>query len=110
MIPLICDPRDIWPDDVPIGTFHIEDTTVEGYPGATAHILYVCPNGRRCGVLLGPVHIDRPTPDKLPIWGWDGDHTCPSITPSIDCRTTMRDGSPSGGCGWHGHIVNGAFC
>jgi len=93
-----CDPRDVWPDDVVPGTFHVEQCAVAGYPKATAHILFVCPNNRRCGVLLGPEPVDRPSPEGLCIWGWDGNFTAPTITPSIDC---------AGGCGWHGYITAG---
>lgn len=100
------DARDEWPSDVPRGTFDIEPGTVEGYPGATAHILFVCPNGRRCGLLLGPAFIGRPRPDALCIWQWDGDVDCPTITPSINCLAE-KDGKPAGGCGWHGFVTKG---
>lgn len=33
-----------------------------------------------------------------PKFHWDGNLTCPSITPSIGCDHR---------CGWHGHITNG---
>jgi hypothetical protein len=108
VIPLTRDDRDEWPDDVPIGTFSIELNGIEGYPGATAHILFVCPNRRRCCVLLGPQHVDRPHPDALAIWAWNGDRDWPTITPSINCLA-KKDGKPAGGCGWHGFITDGAF-
>lgn len=92
------DERDEWPEDTPPGTFDIGLGGVQGYPQSTARILFVCPNHKRCAVLLGPKHVDRPTSDALPIWGWDGNTEKPTITPSIDC---------SKGCGWHGHIING---
>jgi len=94
------DERDVWPDDVPVGTFDIYLGGTEGYPASTAHILFVCPNGKRCGVMLGPQHVGRPAPDKQVIWGWDGNREYPTITPSINCV---------GGCGWHGHITSGEF-
>ncbi len=90
--------RDVWPDDVPIGTFSIELGGVQGYPAATAHIQFVCPNRQRCAILIGPAHVNRPTPDALPIWGWNGDRDRPTLIPSIDCSRV---------CGWHGHIVDG---
>ena len=102
------DDRDVWPDDVQVGTFQIEDGGVQGYPGATAHILFVCPKGQRCAVLLGPTHVPRPAPDALCVWAWNGDKDRPSITPSIDC-VAVKDGEPTAGCGWHGYITDGRF-
>jgi hypothetical protein len=67
------DERDEWPSDEPVGSFDIDLGGVQGYPGATAHIIFVCPNGHRCGVLVGPQFVNRPTPDALCIWGWNGD-------------------------------------
>ena len=101
------DDRSEWPDDVPVGTFSIEDGGVQGYPAATAHITFVCPKGQRCSALLGPTHVGRPTPDALCIWGWNGDKDRPTLTPSINCLAVKDDGTPAGGCGWHGHIANG---
>lgn len=100
------DVRDDWPADVPVGTFDIEPGTVTGYPGATAHLTFVCPNGRRCGLLLGPAAVSRPRPDALSIWQWDGNRDYPTITPSINCLAE-KDGKPAGGCGWHGFITKG---
>jgi hypothetical protein len=102
------DERDEWPDDVPVGSFDIEPGTIEGYPGMTAHIIFVCPNDRRCAVLLGPQHVDRPTPNGLCIWQWDGNRERPTITPSINCLSE-KDGKPVGGCGWHGFVTNGVI-
>jgi hypothetical protein len=107
---LIRDTRDEWPDSVPIGTFDI-DLCPHGivvYPGATAHILFVCPKGKRCGVLLGPSPVGREHPDAACIWGWNGDRDKPTLTPSINCLAE-KDGKPTGGCGWHGFITNGEF-
>ena len=100
------DTRDEWPAGVPIGTFDIERGAIEGYPGATAHIIFVCPNNRRCAVLLGPSAVSRPAEDKLCIWGWDGNRERPTVTPSINCLAE-KDGKPAGGCGWHGFITKG---
>ena len=102
------DDRDEWPDDVPVGTFDIEQGGVQGYPEATGHIMFVCPKGHRCGVLVGPQHIPRPNPDALCIWAWNGDKDKPTLTPSIDC-VSEKDGKPTGGCGWHGFITNGVI-
>lgn len=101
------DERDEWPADVAVGTFDIELGGVQGYPGATAHLLFVCPNNRRCAVLLGPTHVPRPAKGQLCIWAWNGDRERPTITPSINCRNVDDDGKPAGGCGWHGFITNG---
>ena len=102
------DEREDWPADVPVGTFDITPCTVALYPSATAHILFVCPNNRRCGVFLGPRHVDRPAADGHCIWAWDGDRERPTITPSINCLAE-KDGQPAGGCGWHGYITNGGI-
>lgn len=103
---MVRDTRDEWPDTEPVGSFDIEQRGVEGYPGCTAHIFFVCPNGKRCGVLLGAQAVSRPSEDKLNIWGWDGNTERPTITPSINC-ISEKDGKPTGGCGWHGFISNG---
>jgi len=108
MVKMQRDSRDVWPDDVPLGTFDIHPRGVQGYPGSTASILFVCPNAKRCSVLLGPTFVDRPTENDLCIWGWDGNMENPTITPSINC-ISEKDGKPTGGCGWHGHITNGAL-
>ncbi len=100
------DSRDEWPPDEQVGSFDIHLGGVQGYPGATAHILFVCPKGQRCGVLVGPQFVNRPTPDALCIWGWNGDCDKPTLTPSINC-IAEKDGKPTGGCGWHGFITNG---
>lgn len=102
------DERDVWPDDAPVGTFDIRSNGIQGYPGITGHIMFVCPNNRRCLVHIGPIHIDRPTPDAICIWGWDGNRERPTLTPSINCQSE-RDGKPAGGCGWHGFITNGTI-
>ena len=103
------DDRDEWPKDEPVGSFDIEPFNCPSeYPTATAHILFVCPNGRRCGVLLGPVSTPRPSEDKCHVWGWDGNVERSTITPSINC-IAEKDGKPTGGCGWHGFITNGVM-
>jgi len=98
------DPRDVWPDDVPIGTFDLDEAIIAGYPGATGHLLFVCPGNKRCGVLVGPQPVAR-----LYVWGWDGNLEHPTLTPSINCLAE-KEGRITGGCGWHGHIQNGEFC
>src|SRR6266853_6937893 len=95
------DTSDEWPSNEPIGSFDIGIRGVEGYPGSTAHIIFVCLNERRCSVLLGPVFVDRPNPDALCIWQWDGNIEHPTLNPSINC-IAEKDGKPTGGCGWHG--------
>ena len=94
------DSRNVWPDDVPIGTFDIVQHGLEGKDGVTAHIMFVCPKSQRCGVFLGPAFVRRSNPDDLCIWQWDGNVEKPTIKPSINCV---------GGCGWHGHITNGGM-
>src|SRR6266850_2693626 len=88
------DDRDEWSSDEPIGSFDIEHGTLAGYT-STAHILFVCPNGKRCAVLLGPSFVDRATPDGLCVWQWDGNMERPTITPSINC-IAEKDGKPTG--------------
>lgn len=106
MFNMIRDNRDEWPSDVPIGTFDIELGGTQGYPASTAHIIFVCPNSKRCSLFLGPSFVERPNPDALCIWGWDGNTEQPTLNPSINC-ISEKDGKPTGGCGWHGHITNG---
>ncbi len=98
---------DIWPNDVPIGTFDIHLSKVEGYNN-TASILFVCPNNKRCSILLGEQFIPRPNEDSLCVWQWDGNIEQPTIKPSINC-ISEKDGKPTGGCGWHGYITNGVM-
>lgn len=105
---MVRDQRDEWPADTPPGTFDIEITTVEGYPGVTARILFECPNGRRCGALLAPQPIPRAEGRLLYVWGWDGNVEQPTLTPSINC-IAEKDGKPTGGCGWHGFITKGVM-
>ena|SRR2546429_9400233 len=105
---MVRDPRDEWPKDEPVGSFDIRIHGVEGYPGVTASILFVCPRGERCGVLLAPQPIERPRPDACYVWGWDGNMERPTLTPSINC-IAEKDGKPTGGCGWHGFITNGVM-
>lgn len=99
---------EVWSNSEPPGTFDIEDHPhgVEGQPGVTAHILFVCPNGKRCSVFVGPAPVERPRPDACYTWGWNGDKDRPTLTPSINC-IAEKDGKPTGGCGWHGFIANG---
>lgn len=56
---------------------------------------FMCPNARR--VCQVRIHRDPPA---HPIWGWDGDKVCPTITPSIGCDQSPR-------CGAHVNITNG---
>lgn len=104
------DDRDEWPADEPIGSFDIDvnEHGIQGYPGAKGHMLFVCPNGHRCGVLVGPAAVTRPSEDKACVWGWDGNIDRPTITPSINC-IAEKDGKPTGGCGWHGFITAGVM-
>lgn len=97
---MVRDPRDEWPADEPVGSFDIAQRGVQGYPGCTAHIMFVCPSGKRCTVFLGPAAVDRPSPEAHCVWAWDGNLERPTLTPSINCV---------GGCGWHGHITNGVI-
>jgi hypothetical protein len=101
------DTRDVWPADVPIGTFDVRLTAVKDYPAATGHLAFVCPNGHRCGFFVGPQFVDRPTKDAFCIWGWDGNIEQPTITPSINCVSVDDEGKPAGGCGWHGFMRAG---
>jgi hypothetical protein len=107
---MVRDERDEWPEGEPVGSFDIDLSPhgIQSYPGATAHMLFVCPNGKRCAVLLGPQAVGRPSPDALCIWGWDGNRDRPTLTPSINC-IAEKDGKPTGGCGWHGHITAGVM-
>jgi Family of unknown function (DUF6527) len=90
--------RDVWPGDVPVGTFDIIQHGLQGKDEVTAHIMFVCPGAKRCGVFLGPACVDCKTPDDLCVWQWDGDVEKPTIKPSINCV---------GGCGAHFFITTG---
>lgn len=100
------DDRDVWPDDVPVGIFDIvqhglQDTSSSlPVDGITAHIVFVCPGSKRCGVFVGPAHIGRKSPDDLVVWQWDGNLEKPTLTPSINCV---------GGCGAHFFITAGVM-
>lgn len=115
-IKMVPDCRDEWPDEDPNtpgvqripGKFDIRMAHVQGYPGATAHIEFICPNARYCGVLMGPVAVAKPNPDALGVWGWDGNKEAPTLTPSLNCLAE-KDGKPAGGCGWHGWIKGGVM-
>jgi hypothetical protein len=102
------DERDEWPSTEPVGSFDVTDGEVAGYPGATGHMIFVCPKGKRCAVLVGPSPVERPDQKSLFIWGWNGDRERPTLTPSVNC-IAEKDGKPTGGCGWHGFIINGTM-
>jgi len=109
---MVRDERDEWPADEPIGSFDINagpGHSVQGYPGANGHIIFVCPNNRRCSVLVGPSPVERPSKDACYVWGWNGDKDRPTLTPSINCRSVDDEGKASSGCGWHGHIIDGVI-
>ena len=107
---MIRDSGDEWPNDVPLGSFDItlSPNGILGYPGATAHLIFVCPNGKRCVVLLGPSPVSKQHPDGLSIWGWNGGMEKPTLTPSLNC-ISEKDGKPTSGCGWHGFITDGVM-
>ncbi len=116
-IPMHVDPGPEWPDEDPIapgiqrtpGKFDISaEHGVEGYPGVTGRLAFICPNGRFCSVLLAPQPIPRSAPDRCYVWGWNGNREAPTLTPSINC-IAEKDGKPTGGCGWHGFIQNGVM-
>lgn len=94
-IQMVRNTADEWPDDAPPGTF---DIPVEG-----GRIMFVCPNGHRCGVLLQPF-----TAEGLNSWTWDGNANAPTLSPSINC-IAEKDGKPTGACGWHGFIQKGVM-
>jgi hypothetical protein len=106
-IPMIRDDRDVWEADVPIGTFSIKPGRFSDY-SATAHLIFVCPLGHRCSVLIGPTFEDRSSPDRFCVWKWNGDRDRPTLQPSVNC-IAEKDGKPTGGCGWHGYITDGVL-
>jgi hypothetical protein len=67
-----------------------------------AYISYGCPlrPGQSCGV---PINTGEKR-DRH--WLWDGNKELPTLTPSINCLSTVN-GQPAAGCGWHGHITAG---
>lgn len=102
------DTRDNWPSDTPPGSFDISTHGLEGYPEATGHILFVCPNARRCVVLIGSNAVAPADDQRLHIWAWNGNVEKPTLTPSINCLSE-KDGKPTSGCGWHGFITDGVM-
>ena len=105
---MVRDPREEWPDTEPVDSFDIDRCKLVGRPAVTAHILFVCPLGKRCGVFLGPVAETRRNEREPCVWAWDGNIERPTITPSINC-IAEKDGKPTGGCGWHGFITAGVM-
>lgn len=105
---MIRDEHDEWPSDSAIGTFDIVTGTIAEYPGVTAHLIFICPNSRRCAVLVGPLSIPSDGLNRLHVWAWNGNLLRPTLTPSINCLT-HKDNIPVGGCGWHGFITNGVI-
>lgn len=91
------DVRDQWPTDVPIGTFELMRSTLQGRPSVSGHILFVCPNGKRCAVFVGPAFEQRRNENEPCVWAWDGNTEKPTLTPSINCLTE-KDGKPCGAC------------
>lgn len=106
MISMIRDEKDIWEDTVPIGTFDIllSEGGIGGYPWANGHIIFVCPNGRRCGGLIGKEQHAKDEDHQCYTWAFNGNLDKPTLTPSFNC-IKKEDGS--GGCGWHGFIQDG---
>jgi hypothetical protein len=110
------DQRDEWPPDTPPGTFDIHlGAPWVGHPingiraaGVDGFLLFVCPNGKRCGVFVGPSYREPSSKDDVRVWGWDGNAEAPTLMPSINC-VAEKDGKPTGGCGWHGFIRGGVF-
>ena len=79
---------------------------------------FECPRGRgRCTGLLiaGTVIYDVPLQSgkggKPACWEWDGNRERPSFSPSINClaHNPKDPNEKYAGCGWHGHIKNGAI-
>lgn len=106
-IRMVRDSREEWPEDVPPGTYDISEFRLDKRH-ANALILFVCPNGKRCSVAMGPTPEPRPTDKEPGIWGWDGNRDAPTLTPSINCLAE-KDGKPTSGCGWHGFITAGVM-
>lgn len=104
------DERDEWPDhERRPGMFDITASYgVEGYPGVTARLEFICPNGKHCCVLLAPRPIPATSDERLSVWGWNGDKQRPTLKPSINC-VAVKNGKPTGGCGWHGFITDGVM-
>jgi hypothetical protein len=68
-----------------------------GANGNIANLLFMCPCG--CHVLRS-VSVQKGINTPGAAWGWDGNESEPTLTPSIRVTT---------GCQWHGHLVKGDF-
>lgn len=103
------DADDVWPDDRPCGTFDWHVGRIQGKDGTLGPLRllqFKCPNGRHCGVFVAPTTPASVEPCH--VWGWDGNESLPTLTPSVNCLSE-KDGKPTGGCGWHGFITAGAM-
>ena len=98
MIPMRRNRSEEWPDDAPPGTFDIETTG-----GGNRRLTFVCPNGRTCAVMLRPCTLE-----SVNAWEFSGSEDAPTLMPSINC-IAEKDGKPTGGCGWHGFILQGVM-
>lgn len=105
-IPLRRNASGEWPDDAPPGTFDVTPSTMAGRPAVSGHLIFVCPNKRRCTLLVGPAFENRRNDTEPCVWGWNGNEDKPTLTPSINC-ISEKDGKPTGGCGWHGWMQGG---
>ena len=97
---MVRDQGEVWPQPAPPGMFDLTQGGVVGYPDAVGHLIYICPNGKFCGVMIGPRAVAAPDASRQSIWAWDGNVEAPTLTPSINCV---------GGCGWHGFITAGVM-
>lgn len=109
-----------WPLGVPFvggapGDFLFSDERSDQAAGyAPKWFTFMCPRGRgECSVPLHPQ-----TTGKGHTWHWQpaGEGQPPSreqptLTPSINClaHNPENPAEKYAGCGWHGHVVNGAF-
>jgi hypothetical protein len=101
VVDMIRNENHVWEDTVPIGTYDIIWAHgIGGYPWANGHILFVCPNGMRCGGLIGKEPHDKDETHQCYTWGFNGNLDKPTLTPSFNCV---------GGCGWHGFITDGVM-
>lgn len=80
------------------GDFCIVDPGHPDFHTSVTIIGFICPNcGEKKYVPLKPSDPNG--------WGWDGNRTKPTITPSIFFNMTV----PTAKCRWHGFITAGVF-
>lgn len=84
---------------VPAGAFEFYSDS----DGPDAGILFGCP----CG--CGQMRLVAIRAEKRPLWVWDGNRDCPTLTPSILIYQRAENSGERIGDHWHGYLTKGEF-